>query len=471
MNNTLVVSVAINTLYNNRNVSKILLPISYISIIGGTCTLIGTSTNLIINSFVIESNLKPLKLFDFAYVGIPLVIVGILYIIFFSRKLLPETPQKDEKKDSNYFLEAKVLKDSNLIGKTVKENRLRNLESLFLTEILRGNDLITPVSPDEEIKEGDLLIFTGEISNIKDLQKFKGLQVFEEESDVLKDNLVWVVLSHRSDLTGKKIKDSHFRSRFDAAVVAVKRGQKKLTGKIGNIKLQAGDYLILATGDDFYKKDDLLHENFYSFSKLHLINKLNRNQTLIVLLSFFIAILCSAIGLISLFNALIILMFFYFFMKILNVSEMRSAFNIDLLLLIGSALGIAKVLIDTGTAKMISDQIIMIFGSYGVYGSFIGIYLLTVIFTEIITNNAAAALVFPIAYSTAMTLGVDPLPFIMAVVYGASASFITPYGYQTNLMVFSTGNYKPVDFLKFGLPLSIVYSIVVIILVPVFFKF
>jgi di/tricarboxylate transporter len=470
VNNTVVVSLAIKTLLKHKNAAKILLPVTYIAILAGTCTLIGTSTNLILNGLVVENGLPELEIFDFAYVGIPLFIAGSLYLILAYNRILSDKELTPVYNGTNYFLEACVQNNSSLIGKSIKENRLRNLENLYLAEIIRNNKLISPVRPDEIIEENDILVFTGDIDNIKDLQKIEGLKIFEDRNAVLKDNLIWAVLSHNSYLVGKTIKEASFRANFDAAVVAVKRGHEKLSGKIGSIKMKTGDYLILAVGEDFHKNEDL-HDHFYITSDVEVTEKLNAKQSLFVLITFIAGIIISAIGLISLFKVLMILLFLYLFSGLLAINEMKKLFNLDLLVLVGSALGISKVLIDSGAATLVADSIIHLSAGAGIYGSLIGIYLLTLIFTEIITNNAVAALVFPIAYSTAISLGVNPLPFIMVVAYGASASFITPWGYHANLMVYNTGNYKPADFFKLGLPLSIIYSILVIILVPVFFKF
>lgn len=470
INNTLVTSLALKSLYKHKQVRALLLPITYITIIAGASTLVGTSTNLIINSFVIKSDLNPLSIFDFSYVGIPLIIAGIVYLLLFSNKFLKPQVLQKQKEEPHYFLEAKIQPGSSLISKTIEQNKLRNLENIFLAEILRNNVLISPVSPDEIIEENDILIFTGDITNIKDLQNFDGLDIFEEENEILKNNLVWAVLSHNSYLVDKTIKETNFRSLFDCAVVAVRRGSEKLSGKIGRIKLQAGDYLILAIGKDFFK-NDRINDNFYICNEIQVNNKLNSKDGLIVIISFIISIALSAMGFISLFKVLIILLFFYILLKYITFEESLKAFNFDLLLLIASALGISTVLIDTGAASLVSNAIIKVASNYGVVGCFVGVYLITIIFTQIIHNNAVVALVFPVAYSLAVNLGVNPLPFIMAVAYGASACFVSPYGYHVNLMVLSSGSYQPKDFFVFGMPLLIIYSLIVLFLTPLFFSF
>ena len=471
LNNTAVVSSFLGMIRNNHHhaPSKLLIPLSYAAIFGGTITLIGTSTNLIINGFVIEQGLEPLKLFDFLYVGLPLTIAGILTLLIFAPKVLPEHTVEKES-FAHFFLETRIAETSPLIGKSIQANGFRNLESLFLAEIIREGKLISPVTPDEIIRSKDELIFTGDIEQVQYLKRFEGLEFFENKSDVLGSNLVEVVISHESTLLGKTIKDANFRTRFDAAVVAVRRGDERLSGKIGLTKLEVGDRLVLAVGNDFYKRDNL-NKNFYFVSALNADKKLTSKESLLVIGSFIGIIALSVLKVIAFIKGLIFLILLFLAMRFTSLGQIKRRMPFDLILIIGSALGISHVLIETGSAALISDVIQAVFGSYGVYGAFAGIYLMTLLLTEVITNNAAAALAFPIAYATAVGLDVSALPFIMAVAYGASASFMTPYGYQTNLMVYSVGEYSFKNYIKMGLPVSIVYSAVVLCLVPYFFPF
>lgn len=472
LNNTAVVASFLGPVKTNPrfNPSKLLIPLSYCAILGGTVTLIGTSTNLIINSFVVKEGLAPLRIFQFSYVGIPLFLIGSIYIIFFLPYLLPEIKIK-KPKPSLFFLEAQVLEDSSHVGKTVEENSFRNLESLFLAEIIREGKLISPVSPEEIIEAGDILVFVGEVSKVIDIERFDRIKVFEEKDwNILKKNLVEVVLSHNSSLIGKSIKQVNFRARFDAVAVAVKRGEEKLSGKIGSIRLQPGDSLVLAVGRDFGQKENL-ENNFYFINRLDTTANLDSKKSWLALGLFLSAIVLSALEIVPLFKALLAVLFIYYTAGFLSLKEIKENLRFDLIVLIGSALGITEVMIQTGAADLISQQILSIFKGTGVYGNMVGVYILTLLMTILITNNAVAAFAFPIAYTTALSLGVNPLPFIMAVAFGSSASFLTPYSYQTNLMIYRPGNYRFSDYIKAGLPLSILYSIVVCMLVPVFFKF
>ncbi|WP_417326787.1 SLC13 family permease [Halarcobacter sp.] len=467
LNNTAVVASMISVVKQNKfhSYSKLLLPLSYAAIFGGTITLIGTSTNLIINSFVIERGLEPLSLFDFIYIGIPITIICGVSLLFVSR-FLPDIRKAENVNE--YFIEAKVSNSSKMVGKSILENKLRNLESLFLSEIIRDNYSISPVNPDEIIQANDILVFTGDVKYLEILNHFDGLLL--EHSRHEAKNLLGVIISHESSLVNTKVKNSNFRTKFDASIVAIKRGDKKLSKSIGNTVLEIGDNLILAIGKDFYKRDNL-KKNFYVLGDISIQKKLSLFQSLIVCLSFLFVLILSFFKIITLVKGLFILLTFFLIMGFLNFSEIKRRFPYDLVIIIGSSLGIAFVMIESGLANSLANFLNSTLGGFGVYGSFIAIYLLTFLLTEIITNNAAAALSFPIAYSTAVSLDVNILPFIFAVVYGASASFMTPYGYQTNLMVSSIGGYNLKTFFKVGFFISIIYSIIVITLIPIFFPF
>lgn len=470
LSNTLVAQMFIKLLDKKEFKSKLLLPVSYIAILGGTTTLIGTSTNLIANGFMIDMGFKPFNFFDFAYIGIPLVFAGLVYLTLFSRRILRHKENEVYDEDKNYFLEVKVLPGSSLIGKSIKENGLRSLENLFLTEILRHNKLLSPVKPSEIIMENDILIFTGDVENIKELQKFDKLEIFEQQSDILDRNLIWAVLSHKSELINKKIRECDFRNNFNAAIIAIKREGEKLEGKIGEITLKAGDHIILAVSECFESGREVKN-NFYLLDDVKTVNKLNAKNSVFIFISFILVIILAALGLISLIKGLFMLLFLYMILKFISFKDMLKNTNLNLIILLGSALGISKVLVNNGASQLISDSIIYISQNLGIYGTFVVIYFLSIALTELTLNASAVAIAFPVAYLTATALGVNPEPFIFAVTYGASASFLTKFGYQTNMLVSAAGNYKPKDFLKLGLPLSIIYSIIVLVLVPMIFKF
>lgn len=469
LNNTAVVASLMGAINNNKfhAPSKLLLPLSYFAVVGGVLTLIGTSTNLVINSFVTQNGLDSLKMFDFFYVGVILAIGMILTLMIFSG-LLPNYKHKENDK-KQHLIALKVADNSTLIGKSVKENNLRHLDILFLTEIQRGEETIVPVSRSEIIKSGDILIFSGDITRLDVLKNIKGLTLIENKATNEKIDFIDVVLKPNSNLIGKNAKEVNFRTRFDAAIISMQRGDNNIK-KIGQTTLQAGDRMILATGKDFNIKDNA-SSHFYFLSKIKQEYKLDNKNSIFVIIGFLSVVICSALGLLSFVKSLLIYLGTLLVFRLISLDDIKRRFPFDIFIIIGSSLAITKVLISSGLANDLSSIITHSFGTYGVYGSFIGIFLLTLFLTEFITNNAAAALVFPIAFATAQSLNVNPLPFIFAVAYGASAAFMIPYGYQTHLMVSSICNYKTTDFIKIGWMVSLVYSCIVIYFVPIVFKF
>ena len=469
-NNTAVVASLISSIKESptHSPSKLLLPLSYTAILGGTITLIGTSTNLIVNGFAVEAGMEPLGFFDFTLIGLGALSVGLITILVMLR-YLPDNG-KNNQEVVPFYLEGKVETGSKLIGKSVEENGLRELKDLFLAEIIRGDKRICAVTPKQVIKEGDVLLFVGDIKSVPLLTRFDGLKVVHDKHEKDVEHLVEVVVSHSSKYIGKTIKEVRFREQFHAAVIAIRRGHDRLQGGLGKVQLQAGDSLILAPGKEFYSLPNLKREFVY-ISGLDLQTHLKPKQSNIVLASFAAVLGLSIVGLVPLVKGLLVLLIGLMLTGTIKLSEVKRRFPIELLAVVGSAIGLAKLMIGTGLAGEISSAMLYVLGDFGPYGAFIAIFLMTVSFTELITNNAAAALSFPVAYALAVGFDVSPLPFIMAVAFGASASFISPFGYQTNLMVYSAGNYRLKDYIAMGLPLSIIYSITVLILIPLVFPF
>ncbi len=469
-NNTAVVASLISAIKESptHSPSKLLLPLSYTAILGGTITLIGTSTNLIVNGFAVEAGMEPLGFFDFTLIGLGALSVGLITILVML-KYLPDNGKNDQEVVP-FYLEGKVEAGSKLIGKSVEENGLRELKDLFLAEIIRGDKRICAVTPKQVIKEGDVLLFVGDIKSVPLLTQFDGLKVVHDKHEKDVEHLVEVVVSHSSKYIGKTIKEIRFREQFHAAVIAIRRGHDRLQGGLGKVQLQAGDSLILAPGKEFYSLPNLKREFVY-ISGLDLQTHLKPKQSNIVLASFATVLGLSIVGLVPLVKGLLVILIGLMLTGTIKLSEVKRRFPIELLAVVGSAIGLAKLMIGTGLAGEISSAMLYVLGDFGPYGAFIAIFLMTVLFTELITNNAAAALSFPVAYALAVGFDVSPLPFIMAVAFGASASFISPFGYQTNLMVYSAGNYRLKDYIAMGLPLSIIYSITVLTLIPLVFPF
>ncbi|QBG34334.1 SLC13 family permease [Litorilituus sediminis] len=470
MSNTAVVATLINTVKKNTliNPGRLLLPLSFAAILGGTLTLVGTSTNLIVNSLMLKQGAAGFKFFDFTIIGLTALLTCLLFIVFRARQL----PKMAQAKlvINDYLLEAEVSTSSALIGKSIEENGLRNLDSLFLVEIVRQGRLISPVTPEESVQAKDKLIFSGDISKVLTLQQFDGLTLFAEQDDLLKENLTEVLIKPDSAIAGKTLKKAGFRARFDSAVVAIRREGSALSGKLGDIVLQSGDLLVLAVGKDFATRTNL-SKNFFIVSGRQAENMLSGWRDYTTVWGFFAAILISVFTPISLLSSLFIYVAYLIFSGSLTVNEIKRRFPLEIWMIVLGALTLATAIENTGIAQLIANGIEQVLQGQSVYLAFVVIFILTLVMTELITNSAAAALSFPIAYNMAIGLNVDPTPFVMAVAFAASGSFISPYGYQTNVMVYNAGNYQLKDFVKFGLPISFVYSLTVMLMIPFIFPF
>jgi di/tricarboxylate transporter len=472
LNNTAVVAAFLGAITRQQGIapSRLLIPLSYASILGGITTLVGTSTNLVVNSFHLNASGSELGMFQFSLVGIPVALITLAVLLWRANALPHHRPEDTEEKLS-YFLAADVEAESPMIGQSIEQNGLRSLDGLYLLEIERQGRLISPVAPDEQLQADDTLVFTGEVSKVQALQRFPGLNLFGHQADnLLATNLVEVVISHESELAGKTLQDVDFRSMFSAGVVGIRRGDKRLEGQLGKIPLRVGDCLLLAVSADFRQHRNL-DRNFHLLSGSFTRPQLNRKESLITLGGFAAVISLAAANWLPLFHGLLILLGALLLLKVISMAELRRRFPFELWLIIGSALAIAQALENSGAAALLAGGMQTIFSGYGIYAAFIGCYLLTLLLTETVTNNAAAALAFPIAWSTAQAFGADPLPFVMAVAYGASACFLIPFGYQTHLMVYSPGRYKITDFFKIGFPVSLTYSAAVLLITPLVFPF
>ncbi|EJX1091055.1 TPA: SLC13 family permease [Vibrio vulnificus] len=469
-NNTAVVVSLIGAIKRNRQhaPSKLLIPLSYAAIFGGTLTLIGTSTNLIINSFVEDAGLPSLSFFTPTLIGLAIVIGGVLVLIPLSY-LLPDYDDQGQD-ELPYFLEAAVEPGSPLVGRSITENNLRALRKLFLAEVIRDGQTVPSVGPDFVLQAKDRLLFCGEVDSVSTLQEIPGLTLFGQQH-LNGQNFVEVVVSSSATFCNKTLKSSRFRDRFDAVVVAIRRGHERLEGGLGNITLAAGDTLVVVPGKRFEAERQAHRKEFVLMNDLDSSARLDSHKSTLVLLGFMAVIAAALTGLVPIIKGLALYLLALVVFGIVQLNELRRRFPIDIVVIVGSALSIAQLMISSGFSERMGGMFIEAFNGWGVFGALVATYFVTLILTELVTNNAAAALAFPLGYSMALGYGVDPMPFIMAVLFGASASFISPYGYQTNLLVYSVGNYRLLDYLKIGVPISLVYSVLVLTLIPIFFPF
>lgn len=464
-NNTPLVAMMMPYVYswskkNNTSPSKLLIPLSYAAILGGCMTLVGTSTNLVVNGMAVDAGFESLEIFDFIWVGLPMVFVGAAYLALFSDKILPAHKDAvDEFKEDwrEYFVETEIEKGSPTAGKSVADAGLRSLSGNFLVEIVRKSAIIRPVSPDHILRIGDRLIFTGETESIKELNNPDlGLSLPKECNSAELSDVVEVVVSYNSWLVGRKIKRTDFRGKYDAAIVAVHRNGEKLTGKVGDIILQAGDVLLLFAGRDFSIR--ATGNEFYVISKKS-NQKVDAKKSLMVIGGVLLSVVVSANTSMSLFSCLLIVLALSFFTKTLTASEIKRGINLNMMLIMAFGLALGKAMSNSGAAEYIAVNILNVAEPFGAVALLGMIFLVTNLLASYMTNLAAVAIIFPISVGIAQSMNLPLEPFIMIVAFGGAANFITPIGYQTNLMVYGSGGYSFNDFMKIGLPLTVLYII------------
>lgn len=470
LNNTAVVASLIGPLKGNRqhSAARLLMPMCFAATLGGILTLVGTSTNLLVASLMTGRDMPQLHMFDLLPVGLLIVAgCGVTILLLYPRLLKAQPPV--EESASDYFLEAEVLPDCPLIGKTVEEAGLRNLGHLFLAEIVRGDYVVAPVEPDRFVNEGDILVFTGDVTRVDLLARFAGLRI-HAHPDLGLDNLVEVVVAANSMLARRTIREVDFRSNFDAAVIAVRRGDQRLGGSMGNTRLEVGDALVLVVGQDFEKRNNV-SRNFVIVSKTEVQKFVDPRKSWLSMMGFMAVITLSAFGVVDFLKGMLLLLALFLVTGLAKVADLRRNVPWELIMIIASSLVTSEVMINTGTAKHLAAG--LQFGSvhFGPYGALAMLLLGTWLLTELMTNNAAAALAFPVALGLAEQLGLSPMPFVMAVLYGASCSFVTPYGYQTNLMIMAPGRYRIADYARAGLPVAVVFQGIALVAIPVFFPF
>ena len=463
--------------------SRLLLPLSYAAILGGMCTLMGTSTNLIIadlneKAIAAGQNTTSLTFFSPAAVGIPATILGLVYMIFASRWLIPERRPAVSVSDDpqQYTVEMQVESGGPLVGRSLEEAGLRHLPGLYVAEIQRADGVIAAAKPNEILRGDDVLILVGALDSVVDLRKIRGLTTSDDQARKLqvpawRRTLVEAVVSPRCGLLGKTIREGRFRSHYNAAVVAVARGDKRLSGKLGDVRLEVGDVLLLEASPSF------LHRRRES-RDFFLVSTVQKGAVrrpekawfaIAILLGMVVA---ASTGLVSIMTAALVAAVAMVCFRCCTTSEARRNVDWSILIVIGAAIGIGSAMEKSGAAEAIAGGLTNLAGPNPLV-ALAAIFLATMICTELITNNAAAVLMFPIALKTAAALpdSCNSSPFVIAVMIAASASFLTPFGYQTNLMVYGVGGYRAIDYLRFGLPLSLIVFLVTMIMVPICWPF
>ncbi|MDX1457438.1 MAG: SLC13 family permease [Marinobacter sp.] len=477
LNNTPVVATMIPAVHAwSRKIgispSKLMIPLSYSAILGGTLTLIGTSTNLVVNGQYRELTGDPgFSIFSITAVGLPVAIIGLAVMLVVLPRVLPD--RKDQQKFGSmreFTLEVAVAFDGPLVGKSVGEAGLRELDRLYLVEIERDGSVVTAVPSEERLRGGDRLVFAGDTQAISDLLRINGIvpSVHEDEPSLSQDraerSLVEAALSPQSDVLGLTIRDARFRDRFGAVVLAVARGGERVSGNLGNIRLRPGDVLLLEARPAFvsrqrYAKDFLLIND--------LDTETPRHDRAYVSWGILLALVgAAAMGITSMLNAALTGAALMIISGCCSVGQAQKAVDVPVLLTIASSFALGAALESTGAAGYMAQEILGLSAGHPLL-TLLLVYLVVSVLTEVITNNAAAVLVIPVVLSMTSVLEVAPEPFVIAVMMAASASFATPLGYQTNLMVFGPGGYRFMDFVKVGLPFNLFIGLVSVVVIAV----
>lgn len=496
--------------------SRLLIPLSYLTILGGVCTVIGTSTTLVCNATLadeaasgkhtaeIAELIREIGFLEIGRIGAPVAMVGVVYLLFVAPRLLPNRTDitgDPRQRRREYLVEMLITPGCPLVGKPVEEAGLRSLPGLFLIEIEREDTVITPVTPRDVLAAGDRLVFTGVVETIADLERIPGLVPAADEQyesrplERSRRQLSEAVLSRTSPAIGRTVREAYFRQRYGAAIVAVHRNGERLTNKIGSIRLEPGDTLLLQTRGDFVAQ----HRNnrdFYLVSQVGGSHGRRHDRALLaggfflLLIAWLVAIAVVASGNFDLpgwmghvFHrsvqpiAAVAIVLAMIGTRCLATSQARRAIDLQVLITIAAAIGLGSALSASGADQLIAGGLVKAVGAAGLppawlpYALLAVVYVIAMLLTETITNIAVASLMLPLSISVASAAGLSPRPFIMAVAVAASLSFVTPIGYQTNLMVMGPGGYHPRDYLKVGLPLAVLTATTALVLIPLMWSF
>jgi di/tricarboxylate transporter len=482
MNNTPLVAMLLPIIddwskQHRLSASKLLMPLSFASILGGTCTLIGTSTNLVVNGWIIdELDHAGLGMFEISIIGVPVAIVGIVYILIAQRWLLKErkpaiSPNDDPRQ---YTVEMMVEEAGRLVGKTIQEAGLRGLPGLYLIEIDRAGDVLPAVSSNISLMAEDRLVFAGVVESVVDLQRISGLRLATEQVYKMNDPrnkriLIEAVVSNTCPLIGKSIRDGHFRTIYNAAVIAVARNGERINKKIGDIILQAGDTLLLETRHSFVEQQRN-NRDFYLVSQVEGSSPLNHEKAGLALGLLAILVVIVSFGIMSMLQAALLIAGIMVLSNCCSASVARRAIDMQTLLIIAAAIGLGKAMQLSGLAMSIGDFLLTVVGSDPTM-MLLAVLIVTMLLGNLVTAKAGAVLMLPIVVAIASELGVSNMPFIIAVMFASATSLATPISYPTNLMVYGAGGYRFNDYLLLGVPLSMIIIAIGALMIPLFWAF
>lgn len=450
-----------------------LMPLSFAAILGGTITLVGTSTNVVVSGLLEDTGLRPLGMFELSALGVPLALIGVVLLVLIAPLVLPDrrgTRRELTDRAREFVFRMEVEPDGALDGVTVEEGGLRQLHGVFLAEIERKGEIVGPARPDTRLRGADRLVFVGRADDVVDLQRISGLKSAEHKHAIeLREpghTFFEAVVSGTSDLAGRTLKDVGFRSQYQAVVVAIHRAGERIHAKLGGVRIRHGDTLLLLADQGF-------RDRWRDRPDFLLVSHLGGSPPASSKMAIYTAgvalamIAAVASGLMPILNAALLAAALMVAGKALTPAEARRAVDLDVVVLIAAAFGLGAAIAASGMADALAGGIVAVSREGGGVGTLLAVAVVTMILTELITNNATAVLVFPIALSTAAAAGLNPRPFAVTVAIAASSSFLSPIGYQTNTMVYGPGGYRPLDYVRLGLPMTLVVLVLIASVVPI----
>lgn len=455
---------------NQVSPSRLLIPLSYATIMGGMITLVGTSTTLVLNGFMVERGVGGVPGLSLLYIGLAVCATGITFLGLVGYRLLPDRRdilESFEKNKREYLVETTLSPGSSLEGKTVLEAGLRSLRGIYLVEIIRQKQTISPVSPQEKLRSDDGLIFAGETDYVVDLVENRQGLTLPQHADTRNTDQIEVieaVVGSNSSLVGQTAKEIEFRERYNAAIVAIHRNGERISGKIGEIRLRQGDLLLLYAGKDFRQRADL-YRDIFIISQLKERLQPNRKKVGLFLAAALGTITLVVLGHLSLFVGLLIIFAAMVGLRMITLPDVKQEVDINLVGILVFSLALGQAMIKTGSGDLIAQWLLGITDGASITVILGSLLLITTLLTSFITNVGAVSITFPLAYSLSNSLGVDGMPFYLAIAYAASAAFLTPIGYQTNLIVYGPGGYNFRDFFRVGLPVTVIYLVTVLIMI------
>jgi di/tricarboxylate transporter len=455
--------------------SDFLMPISYAAVLGGVITTVGTSTNLTVSGLLREAEMPPLALFELTPVGLPLALAGCVIVVLLAPRLLPKrrsvTNAATQEVGREFTVSMRVVPQGPVDGNTVEQAGLRHLSGVFLVEIARTDHLIAPVAPTEVLEGGDVLTFVGRVDDVVDLHRIRGLEsAATRQISQLDDVHAFYEAVVGNNLVGRTLREADFRARYGGAVLAIHRAGQRLEAKLGEVALRLGDTLLLVADTGF--RDRFRDgRDFILIAPLRGVPPFRPRRAWLVAAIGIGFILATGTGRVPILQGALAAAVAVIGTRALTIRQAREALDLNILILIAAAFGLGAAVESSGLGAVIADLLVGLMGPFGLLGALAAILIATMALTELMSNNAAAVLLFPVAVATAAVTGTDPRPYVIAVTMGASLSFLTPIGYQTNLMVYGPGGYRFADFTRLGAPIDLAVIVLSLVLIPIFFPF